>query len=185
MRAEEELLDMLKEAGINPMLTLPCGKAKHFFSLIGTDEYFQEIQLTREEEAVGIAAGAYMAGKMPAIAVQSSGVGNMVNAIASLTKAYELPLLLLLSLRGHYGEKIPAQMPMGLYIERILGTMGIKVFQLVRSPKSQWKSKDNIGRLIVIFYEKRYNAKTSFFNYLAPHRYNGSRAVILAPNLTL
>jgi sulfopyruvate decarboxylase subunit beta len=85
------------------------------------------VPLTREEEGAGIAAGAALAGERPAIFVQSSGVGNMLNALLSLTQFYGLPLALFVSRRGMYQEKIAAQLPMGKRLASILRGAGISV----------------------------------------------------------
>jgi sulfopyruvate decarboxylase subunit beta len=86
---------------------------------------FKQISLSTEEEGVGICAGAYLAGAKPAMLVQSSGTGNMVNALCSLTKTYELPLPVLVSWRGVYKEQIPAQIPLGKKLPRILEALDI------------------------------------------------------------
>jgi sulfopyruvate decarboxylase subunit alpha len=69
--------------------------------------------VTREEEGIGILAGASLGGRRPAILMQNSGLGNCLNAICSLANYYALPLLLVVSHRGTDGERIEAQRPMG------------------------------------------------------------------------
>jgi sulfopyruvate decarboxylase beta subunit len=115
---EERLTGLLKEAGVDFTASLPCEKIKGLLEMVS--ETFFHLPLTREEEGVGICAGAALAGRRPAIFVQSSGVGNMINALLSLTGFYELPLALFISRRGVYREKIEAQVPMG---ERLPGIL--------------------------------------------------------------
>jgi sulfopyruvate decarboxylase subunit beta len=86
---------------------------------------FFHVPLAREEEGVGISAGAALSGKRPAMFVQSSGVGNMINALLSLTMFYKLPLAIFVSQRGVYKEKIEAQVPMGKRLPLILRGAGI------------------------------------------------------------
>ena len=86
---------------------------------------FHHVPVTREEEGVGICAGAALSGRLPAMFIQSSGIGNMINALLSLTAFYELPLALFVSRRGVYNEKIEAQMPMGQKLPAILAGAGI------------------------------------------------------------
>jgi sulfopyruvate decarboxylase subunit alpha len=83
------------------------------------------VPVTREEEGVGILAGAALAGKRPILLMQNSGLGNCVNALASLTQLYELPLFLLMSHRGGASERIVAQKPMGAAALRVLDGLGI------------------------------------------------------------
>jgi sulfopyruvate decarboxylase len=120
---EEELIAVLKEAGVDFTASLPCEKIKYLLEMLGGE--FLHVPLTREEEGVGICAGAGLAGKRPAIFVQSSGIGNMLNALLSLTGFYELPLAIFVSQRGVYREKIEAQVPMGSRLPSILRGAGI------------------------------------------------------------
>jgi sulfopyruvate decarboxylase subunit beta len=120
---DEQIIRELKNQGIDLVCSIPCDKAKGLFYRI-PDE-FRHIGLTREEDGVGISAGAYLAGARPAIAIQSSGLGNMLNAILSLTVTFGLPLPILASWRGCDGEKIPAQVPFNRPLPAILAAAGI------------------------------------------------------------
>lgn len=128
MNPEEEVVAFLKKAGVSIAATLPCDKVKGLHHLIGQE--FLHVPLTREEEGVGIAAGAALAGERPAMLVQSSGIGNMINALASLTMLYELPLFILISWRGFYKEAIAAQKPMGMYVPKLLEALGIEFLEI-------------------------------------------------------
>ncbi|HUI45345.1 MAG TPA: sulfopyruvate decarboxylase subunit beta [Nitrospirota bacterium] len=122
-RPEEELIALLRRNGIDFTASLPCEKIKTLLDLVS--QTFPHVPLTREEEGVGICAGAALAGKKPAMLVQSSGIGNMINALLSLTAFYELPLALFVSRRGVYQEKIEAQFPMGRRLPAILAGAGL------------------------------------------------------------
>ncbi len=124
---EEELITILKRSGVDLVCTLPCDRVKRLIALLQTaySPPLQHIPLTREEEGVGICAGAALAGKRGAIVLQNSGIGNMINALLSLTGFYQLPLALFISHRGVYKEKIAAQMPMGEKLPGILKGAGI------------------------------------------------------------
>jgi len=119
----DNIVQTLKDVGVNLFTTLPCEKARSLGNLISAN--FQHIALAREEEGVGISAGAYLAGAKPAMLVQSSGIGNMINALCSLTKTYELPLMIFVSWRGVYKEKIPAQIPLGERLQKILAAIDV------------------------------------------------------------
>lgn len=122
-RQEEELIALLRKNGVDFTASLPCEKIKTLLEMIGRT--FRHLPLTREEEGVGICAGAALAGKRPALFVQSSGIGNMINALLSLTQFYELPLAIFVSRRGVYHEKIEAQFPMGKRLPGMLAGAGI------------------------------------------------------------
>lgn len=120
---EIRLIDILKSNSVDFVSTLPCDRIKYLLERVRKE--FFHIPLTREEEGVGISAGIALAGKRPAMFVQSSGVGNMINALLSLTGFYELPLVLFISQRGIYKEGIAAQFPMGQRLPHILKGAGI------------------------------------------------------------
>lgn len=120
---EERLIHILKKVQAGPVMSLPCEKIRGLLSII--DKEFLHIGLTREEEGVGISAGAALAGKRPCMFVQSSGMGNMLNALMSLTKTYSLPLSIFVSWRGVYNEKIQAQVPLGRALQGVLDACGI------------------------------------------------------------
>ncbi|MBI4500448.1 MAG: hypothetical protein HY700_04735 [Gemmatimonadetes bacterium] len=80
---------------------------------------------TREEEAFGIAAGLYLGGARPVVMLQSSGLGNSINALASLNVAFEIPVLMLVTMRGGDGEWNPTQQPMGRAVRPILDSLEI------------------------------------------------------------
>ncbi len=131
MTPEYEVAKKLKNAGVGLVCSLPCDRVKSLHGLISQE--FLHIPLTREEEGVGISAGAALTGIKPAMLIQSSGLGNMINALASLTMFYKLPLLLLISWRGVYKEGIEAQKPMGELAPRLLRTLEIP-FEEVKEP---------------------------------------------------
>lgn len=120
---EQEVADVLRNEGIDLIVSLPCDKNKGFTDLI--HEEFQVVDVTREEDGVGICAGAFLVGRKPAISIQSSGIGNMMNAIMSLTDCYKLPMVILASWRGVCGEKIEAQIPFNSKIPQMLDCYGI------------------------------------------------------------
>src|SRR5258707_8776772 len=89
---------------------------------------FRDVRLmlaTREEEAFGIAAGLYLGGKLPAVMLQSSGLGNSLNALTSLLLPYQIPVLMVISMRGDLGEWNAAQVPMGRAVRSILESIDI------------------------------------------------------------
>jgi len=109
---DDEIVNILREEGIDLLCSVPCIMLAGVLKKVETTSIIH-IPVTREEEGVGIAAGAALGGKRPALLMQNSGLGNSLNALLSLTKLYRLPLSLIISQRGGKGEKVLAQMPMG------------------------------------------------------------------------
>ena len=143
MNIDQRLYDILKSSGIDLVLSVPCILLKGILDLINKRKEILHIPVTREEEGVGIAAGAYLGGKKPAILMQNSGLGNSINAIKSLLELYEIPIIFIISHRGGKDEKILAQIPMGKITDRLLDVIGIKTWT-IRSSKEILKLKEAI-----------------------------------------
>jgi sulfopyruvate decarboxylase subunit alpha len=118
----------LKLAGIDFVASVPCVNLQHLLDLIDADPEIIHIPVTREEEGVGICAGAWMGGRRPALLMQNSGLGNSINALASLNFLYGIPLLMIVSHRGCEGEPIVGQIPMGRLTPTLLDAMDITRF---------------------------------------------------------
>lgn len=119
----------IKNAGIDFIVSLPCINLCNLLDLIDDDSEITHIPVTREEEGLGICAGAYMSGKRVAILMQNSGLGNCVNALASLFELYNLPIVMIMSHRGTKGESIVGQIPMGKATPKILKSLDIEYFK--------------------------------------------------------
>lgn len=118
----------LKRAGADLVASLPCDRSRGFTEEVG--RAFETVVLAREEDGVGICAGAALAGRRPAMSIQSSGLGNMMNAIMSLTCVYGLPLPVVCSWRGVEGEKIEAQVPFNSRVPQMLAAFGIACYEV-------------------------------------------------------
>jgi len=133
MSVDLKLYEAIKKTGINLLLSVPCIMLKGLLEVIEEKKEIQHIAVTREEEGVGIAAGAYLGGKLPAILMQNSGLGNSINAIKSLLELYKIPVIFIMSHRGAEGEKIMAQMPMGQITIDLLKLLTIETY-ILNSP---------------------------------------------------
>lgn len=128
MNIDLKLYESIKESGINLLLTLPDNMIKGLLKIIEEKKEIIQISITREEEGIGIAAGAYLGGLNPALLIQNSGLGNSINAIKSLLQLYKIPVLLIMSHRGMEKEKIVAQVPMGQVTSKLLDCINLKTF---------------------------------------------------------
>src|SRR5262249_57427132 len=82
-----------------------------------------------EEEGIGILAGAWLGGERGVLLMQSSGVGNCINTL-SLVKVCGLPLLMIVTMRGEWGEANPWQVPMGQITAKSLRLAGVIVYEV-------------------------------------------------------
>lgn len=104
MKVEDFYL-CLKKYGVNFSTGVPCAAQKKILQYFLTDPEMTYIQAAREEDAIGIATGAFFAGKKPIVLLQNSGLANSINAITSLCIPYRIPILLLVTWRGYPKDK--------------------------------------------------------------------------------
>src|SRR5215216_3166384 len=115
----------LKDAGIGLMSALPETWLVHLIRMAEDDPDVHLVRLAKEEEGVGVAAGAHLAGMKSALLMQNHGFFQSVNGIISLALLYKIPLVLLISDRGHLGERDPWQTEGGKFTRRVLESLGI------------------------------------------------------------
>ena len=125
-----QLYERVRNHGIDFFVSVPCSLLGEVIEILETDADVTYTPVTREEEGIGILAGAYLAGRRPAIVMQNSGYGNIVNAICSLTNYYNIPIVMLVSHRGSAGEPIEAQVPMGDAVQGVMAASGVKCVSL-------------------------------------------------------
>jgi sulfopyruvate decarboxylase alpha subunit len=136
----------LHAAGARHVVSVPDNPTSHIVRVL--QEQFPAIRLTtatREEEALGIAAGLYLGGTRPAVMMQSSGLGNSLNVLTSLLIPYRIPALMLISMRGEAGEWNPAQMPMGRAVRPIFDALEI-LYVTIDRPEDAAPAIESTGR---------------------------------------
>src|SRR5512132_3664162 len=95
----------LKSAGINFVATLPDEKMLEVIRAVERDKELKHVPLCREEEGIGICAGAYLAGKKTAIIMQNAGFLNSCNALTTTSLQLQIPIILLLYYAGDIGDR--------------------------------------------------------------------------------
>jgi sulfopyruvate decarboxylase subunit beta len=140
----ERIVEILRQHGIDFVALHPCAKIQSLYRL--SKESFQSIGIAKEEEGVGICAGISLGGLKPAMLIQSTGLGNMVNALCSLTLTFQLPLLILASWRGVYQENIIAQRKLGEVLPGILESIGVK-YHIVESNDDLSRIEEAVERV--------------------------------------
>jgi sulfopyruvate decarboxylase alpha subunit len=120
-QGDTELFCYVPDAGIDPLIRYAQ-----------EDPKVRPVVLTTEEEGVGVCVGAALCGKRAVLMMQSSGVGNCINAFTILTTC-RVPFLLLVSMRGEFGEAIPWQVPMGKITGSCLELSGFTVHRAERA----------------------------------------------------
>lgn len=127
------IYEVLKKCNVRLMSALPETWLVHLIRQAEEDPDMTLVRLAKEEEGVGISAGAHFAGVKSAMLMQNHGFLASINGIVSLAHLYKIPLLMLISYRGTFGERDPWQTQGGIVTEPVLRALGIP-YELLASP---------------------------------------------------
>ena len=130
MSWQQCIIAQLKAYNIRFISYVPDAIGEQLLRLARQDDFFDILPLAREEEGVGVVAGQYVGGARGTVLMPTSGVGNAINALASLAIPYQIPLPLFIGCRGDLGEFNAAQVPMGQALRPILEALLIPYFML-------------------------------------------------------
>jgi sulfopyruvate decarboxylase subunit alpha len=115
----------LKACGVSLISALPETWLVHLIQMAEVGPEMMLVRLAKEEEGVGISAGAHLAGAKSAMLMQNHGFLGSVNGIVSLARLYRIPLLMLITYRGEFGERDPWQTEGGGATESVLRALSI------------------------------------------------------------
>lgn len=119
------IYDSLKSCGVRLMSALPETWLVHLIRLAEEDPEMILVRLAKEEEGVGLSAGAHLAGVKSAMLMQNHGFLASINGIVSCAQLYRIPLLMLISQRGDFGERDPWQTEGGRATRPVLDALRI------------------------------------------------------------
>ena len=122
----QEAFRVLNNAGVGLVGYVPDGGQKRLIELCHANAGMRTVVLSTEEEGIGLAAGAWLGGMRSALLMQSSGVGNCINVLG-MVRECRFPLLMLVTMRGEFGEFNPWQVPMGSATPAVLKDAGALV----------------------------------------------------------
>src|ERR1700731_1203567 len=123
------VFDKLREFDVCHVTYVPDSGHARLIELCHAANEMKPTVLTTEEEGIGILAGAWLGGERGVLLMQSSGVGNCINTL-SLARVCAFPLLMLVTMRGEWGEFNPWQIPMGKGTGPILEHAGVLVHRI-------------------------------------------------------
>ena len=134
------IYDALKGCGVRLVSALPETWLVHLIRMAEDDPDMTLVRLAKEEEGVGISAGAYLAGTKSAMLMQNHGFLAAINGIVSCAQLYRIPLLMLISQRGDFGERDPWQTEGGL--------VTVSLLQALRIPFDRLEHRDHVSHRI-------------------------------------
>lgn len=129
MSIKEKVQFTLESHNVDYLLNVPCSILNQYF-LFNNQKKIKNIQLSREEEGVGLASGLTISGKKVILAMQNSGFGNCINAFASLVIPYNINFIVIISMRGDKKEVNPVQITMGKATKSILNLLGFSYIEV-------------------------------------------------------
>lgn len=125
MLKSKDFAQELINVGYDFFTGVPCTIIGNLIADLTNRPDVNYVPSVREDVAVAVASGAYMAGKRPAVLMQNSGLGQCLNVLTSLNLIYNLPCLLIITWRGHNGKDAPEHLVMGEACTKILEAVGI------------------------------------------------------------
>jgi len=121
----KEFIEAAESEGYDFFTGVPCSLVGDAIAALETHPRLPYVPAVREDVAVGMAAGAWLAGRAPFVIMQNSGLGTSLNAVVSLSLMYRLPAVLLVTWRGHGGKDAPEHLVMGDISPRLLDLIGV------------------------------------------------------------
>jgi len=125
------IFDKLADAGVTLFSYVPDFGNSVLVDMADEDNRTRTVLLSSEQEGVALCAGADLVGGRGVLLMQSSGVGNVPNML-SLVQGGRFPMLMIVTMRGEYGEQNPWQYPMGQAVVPVLEAMGIQCIRVER-----------------------------------------------------
>jgi sulfopyruvate decarboxylase subunit alpha len=142
MTTDEKIVEDFVKNKIELVTTVPCKQLSGVIEKIDECEDIYHIPSNKEDEGMGICAGAFMGGKRSAIIMQNTAIGVTINTLATLTQYYRMPLPMLISYRGELGEPVACQVEMAVHTKALLKQMNIPTYHFHH--ESDVEELDNI-----------------------------------------
>lgn len=118
--------------GVDFVTSVPCKQLAGVIEVLNATPSMRHVPSNKEDEGMGLCAGAYMGGARPAIFMQNTALGVVVNTLATLIQFYQIPLPMLISYRGEVGEPVACQVEMALHTKAILNQLHIPTYHFHR-----------------------------------------------------
>ena len=132
MSIHSQIVDDLVANGVDFVTTVPCKQLAGVIAELETRPEVFHIPSNKEDEGMGLCAGAFMGGKRAAIIMQNTALGVTLNTLATLIQFYRMPLPMLISYRGELGEPVACQVEMAVHTKALLAQFHIPTYHFHR-----------------------------------------------------
>ncbi len=143
MSISKKLVDDLVSNQVEFITTVPCKQLAGVIEEVDRRDEIFHIPSNKEDEGMGLCAGAFMGGKRPAIIMQNTAIGVILNTLATLIQYYRMPLPMLISYRGELGEPVACQVEMAVHTKALLAQMNIPTYHF-----HQEEDADEFGSIL-------------------------------------
>ena len=128
MSVNDKIVSDLVANNVELVTTVPCKQLAGVIDKIEECKDIYHIPSNKEDEGMGICAGAYVGGKRSAIIMQNTAIGVTINTLVTLTQFYRMPLPMLISYRGELGEPVACQAEMAVHTKALLAQLNIPTY---------------------------------------------------------
>jgi len=128
MSIHKKITEDLVAAKIGFVTTVPCKQLAGVIDEIDRHPDIFHIPSNKEDEGMGLCAGAWMGGKRPAIIMQNTAIGVTINTLATLIQYYRMPLPMIISYRGELREPVACQVEMAVHTKALLDQLHIQTY---------------------------------------------------------
>jgi len=132
LSVSEEIVESLVRNKVEFVTTVPCKQLADVIDGVEKHPAIMHVPSNKEDEGMGLCAGAYMGGKRPCIIMQNTAIGVTVNTLATLIQYYTMPLPMLISYRGEIGERVACQVEMAVHTKALLEQLHIQTYHFHR-----------------------------------------------------
>lgn len=132
MAVNDRIVGDLIKNKVEFVTSVPCKQLAGVIDMIDKAPDIHHVPCNKEDEGMGLCAGAYMGGKRAAIVMQNTALGVTLNTLATLTQFYRMPLPMLISYRGEIGEPVACQVEMAVHTKALLDRMLIPTYHFHR-----------------------------------------------------
>ncbi|CTQ32687.1 decarboxylase [Jannaschia rubra] len=132
MNISSKIVDDFVANDISFVTTVPCKQLGGVIEEVEARPEILHVPSNKEDEGMGLCAGAFMGGKRPAIIMQNTAIGVTINTLVTLTQFYRLPLPMLISFRGELKEPVACQAEMAVHTKPLLAQLGIPTYHFHR-----------------------------------------------------
>ena len=132
MTISQQIVDDFVANDVSFITTVPCKQLAGVIDAVEAHPAIHHVPANKEDEGMGLCAGAFMGGKRSAIIMQNTAIGVTINTLATLIQFYRMPLPMLISYRGELREPIACQVEMALHTKPLLAQIHIPTYHFHR-----------------------------------------------------